>query len=59
MVFLEPEYSTTAEKRPHLITAVVEYVTVPVRMKPFPWVLMFIKVGSVKKNQAVKVIREI
>src|SRR5687768_1319646 len=59
MESLEPEERIADEERPNFTPAVVEDVTLPVRMKSFSRVRVFKKKCSIKLKQAVRIAGEV
>src|SRR5690606_13877616 len=58
MVPIEPEYRIADEKRPNLISSIIEYIRLPVGMKAFPHIRMFIQMSAVKTVQAMLITRK-
>jgi hypothetical protein len=59
MVSIEPKKSTAGEKRPHLLSAVVENIAMPIGVVSFFWIGMLIEVGPVKKDEAMFIVGKV
>src|SRR5262245_14226944 len=55
MVLIEPEHGARQKECTHLATAVVEDITLPIRMEPLSRVSVFKKVRAVKVAQTMLV----
>ena len=59
MIAVEPEHRARQEEAAHLVSAVVEDVTVPVGVEPLTGIGVFVKVRPVEERQPVFVGREV
>ncbi len=53
MILVHPKKGIAYEEVPHFVPAIIKNVAFPVRMKTLSWVLVFIKVCSVKICQTM------
>src|ERR1041385_5990169 len=58
MEFVEPEAGAADEKRFYFSPFVIEHIAVPVGMKAFAHIGIFVGIGPVEHKQAMRIVRE-